>query len=95
MVTALSPSESKKCLDNAFGHRVGFLVSVQRQELASRILTGSFQVPVFQDSMRHTLGSSSPDSSVLLQQGKIQGPIFHSSVLAEAHFFLALPEILL
>lgn len=70
------------------------MVSVQGQELASRILMGSFQVPVFQDSMRHTLGSASPDSNVLLQQEKTQGPLFHSSVLAEAHFFLVLPEIL-
>lgn len=94
VVTSLSLSEFKKRVDNAFGHRVKFLVSVQGQELNSMILMGSSQVPVFQDFMRHTLGSASPDSNVLLQQGKIQGSIFHSSVLAEAHFFLVLPEIL-
>lgn len=70
------------------------LVSVQGKELNSMILVGSFQVPVFQDFMRRTIGSASPDSNVLLQQGKIQGLISHSSVLAEAHFFLVLPEIL-
>lgn len=82
------------CLDNALGHRVGALVSVQGQELNSRILMSSFQVPIFQDFMRHTLGSASPNSNVLLQQGKIQGLIFHSSVLAEAHILLVLPKIL-
>lgn len=92
MVTALSQSEFMKCLDNALGHKMGFLVSVQGQELNS--MMGSFQVPIFQDFIRHTLGSTSPDSNVLLQQGKIQGLIFHSSVLAEAHFFLVLPKIL-
>lgn len=83
-----------KCLDNALGHRVGFLVSVQGQELNSMILMDSSQMPLLQDFMRHTPGSTSPDSNVLLQQGKIQGLIFHSSVPAEAHFFLVLPKIL-
>lgn len=94
MVTALSLSEFMMCLDNALGHRVGALVSVQGQELNSRILMSSFQVPIFQDFMRHTLGSASPNSNVLLQQGKIQGLIFHSSVLVEAHILLVLPKIL-
>lgn len=32
LVTALSLCDFMKCLDNALGHRVGFLVSVQGQE---------------------------------------------------------------